>query len=370
MPAIVVIGGYGNAGRPIVELLLKHTDRPVVVAGRSLTRAEALVALLADPRVTAAQADATDPASLATLLGGAEALVVAAGTSAAWRVTAEAALEARCHQFDIQIGSAKNAGLRGLDGRAREAGVCLVTDCGFHPGVPAAMVRAAADDRPGLASAVVSSWIALDWAGLGAFSNSTVAEMVQEFSDYRYEALVDGRWIAPRGTRPVVFPPPVGRQRVAAMGLDEMRAVSEALPGLRETGFYVGGFPGVVNYGVIPLVYAGMKVAPTRAARPLGRLLDVGLRRFSRPPYATFLQLDGGEADQPVRPLMRLRHGDAYLLTAAPVVAAIRQVLADPRPGVHLQGMLVEPTAFFADLAAMGVEVWTESPSTPPDNRA
>jgi hypothetical protein len=31
---------------------------------------------------------------------------------------------------------------------------------------------------------------------------------------------------------------------------------------------------------------------------------------------------------------------------------------------VHLQGMLVEPTTFFADLAAMGVEVWAESSST------
>lgn len=371
MAGIVVIGGYGNAGRSIVELLLRHTDRPVVVAGRHLERAEALAAALADPRVTPARADATDPASLAPLLVGAEVLVVAAGTSAAWRVTAQAALDAGCHQLDLQIGSAKNAGLRALDGRAREAGVCIVTDCGFHPGVPAAMVRAAAANRPGLTTAVVSSWIALDWAGLGPFSDSTVAEMVAEFADYRYEALVDGRWVAPRGTRPVVFPPPVGRQRVAAMGLDEMRAVADALPGLREIGFYVGGFPTVVNYGVIPLVYAGMKVAPTRAARPLGRLLDVGLRRFSRPPYATFLQLEGGVAGQPVRPLMRLRHDDAYLLTAAPVVAAIRQVLARPRPGVHLQGMLVEPTTFFADLAAMGVEVWVQPASTePPSTRS
>lgn len=362
MGAIVVIGGYGNAGRRIVELLLRHTDRPVVVAGRTRARAEAFAAASADPRVTAALADATDPKSLSPLFDGAEALVVAAGTSATWRVTAEAALAARCHQFDIQIGSAKNVGLRGLDSRAREAGVCIVTDCGFHPGVPAAMVRAAALDRPDLIRAVASSWISVDWAGLGAFSDTTVAEMVQEFSDYRYEALVDGRWVAPRRTRPVVFPAPVGRQRVAAMGLDELNAVAATLPGLRDTGFYVGGFPAAVNYAIIPAVYAAMKVAPRRAARPCGRLLDAGLRRFARPPYANFLQLDGGGVDQSVRPLMRLRHDDAYLLTAAPVVAAIRQVLSHPQAGVHLQGMLVEPTEFFTDLAAMGVEVWAESP--------
>jgi saccharopine dehydrogenase (NAD+, L-lysine-forming) len=364
MGAIVVIGGYGNAGRPIVELLLRHTDRPVVIAGRNVRQAEAFATALANPRITAARADACDAGTLGPLLDGAEALVVAAGTSAAWHVSAEAALAAGCHQFDIQIGSAKNAGLISLDDRAREAGVCLVTDCGFHPGVPAAMVRAAAALRPGLARAVVSSWMAVDWAGLGAFSDSTVAEMLQEFSDYRYEALIDGRWTRPRGTRPVVFPPPVGRQHVAAMGLDEMRAVAEALPGLHETGFYVGGFPDIVNYGVIPLVFAGMRVSPRRARKPLGRLLNSGLRRFSRPPYAAILQLDGSEGAQPLRPLMRLRHDDAYLLTAASVVAAIRQVLADPRPGVHLQGMLVEPTAFFTDLGQMGVEAWTESAST------
>jgi saccharopine dehydrogenase (NAD+, L-lysine-forming) len=367
MGTVVVVGGYGNAGRPIVELLLRHTDRPIVVAGRDLARAEAWVSSLDDPRVGAARVDATDGASLGRVLDGAEALVVAAGTSDTWKVTAEASIAAGCHQLDIQIGSAKNAGLRGLDARARQGGVCIVTDCGFHPGVPAAMVRAVAGDRPGLAGAVVSSWIALDWGALGGFSDSTVAEMVREFADYRYEAFVDGRWVAPRGTRSVEFPAPVGRQRVAAMGLDEMRAVAGALPGLRETGFYVGGFPGVVSYALIPLVYAGMKVAPNRAALPLGRLLDAGLRTFRRPPYATFLQLDGGDVDEPARPLMRLRHDDAYLLTAAPVVAAMRQVLADPRPGVHLQGMLVEPTTFFADLAAMGVEVWAEPSSTESD---
>lgn len=356
---IVVIGGYGNAGRPIVELLLRHTDRQVVVAGRNLHRAEAFASSLSDRRVTAAQADATDSATLAPVLDGAEVVILAAGTSATWQVSAEAALAAGCHQLDIQIGSMKNDGLRGLDRRASEASVCIVTDCGFHPGVPAAMVRAVAAERPDVARALVSSWIGVDWSQLDAFADTTVAEMVQEFTDYRYEALVDGRWTRRKGSRLVDFPPPIGRRRVAAMGLDEMRAVAAALPGLRDTGFYVGGFPSFVNYGVIPIVYAGMKLAPTRLGQPLGRLLDGGLRRFSRPPYTTYLQLDGGEAGQPDRPLMRLHHDDAYLLTAAPVVATVRQLLAEPRPGVHLQGMLVAPAAFFADLAAMGIDVWT-----------
>jgi hypothetical protein len=55
---------------------------------------------------------------------------------------------------------------------------------------------------------------------------------------------------------------------------------------------------------------------------------------------------------------MRLTHTDAYLLTAAPVVAATKQVLDGAESGVHLQAMLVEPTVFFTDLQAMGVQLW------------
>ena len=343
----VVIGGYGNAGQVIVRLMLAHTECDVVVAGRSLAKAQAMVSQLDDPRLQAAQADATDAASLATVLKDADLLIVAAGTSATWRTTARASLDAGCHQLDIQIDSAKSAGLRDLDGLAKERGVCIVTDCGFHPGVPAAMIRA----HPELTSAVVSSWIGVDWAGLGAFSQSTVDEMLQEFSDYRYEAYVDGRWTRAKGMRTARFPAPIGAKKVAAMGLDELHELTDSRPELRETGFFVGGFPTLVNYAVIPLVYAGMRYVP-RARKPLGRLLDASLRRFSKPPFVTYLQLDSGS-----RTVMRLSHSDAYLLTAAPVVAAARQVLDGGPPGVHLQAMLVDPERFFTDLQAMGVAI-------------
>lgn len=359
MGQTVVVGGYGNAGRKIVQLLLEHTAEQVVVAGRDLSRAQRLVDTLGADRLHPRRVDVTRPTSLRAALDEAGALIVAAGTSADWRVSLESALDAGCHQLDIQIGSAKNTALRARDAQVRDAGVSVITDCGFHPGVPAAMVRLVAARLPNLTTAVVSSWIGINWRELSPFADSTVTEMVSEFADYRYEALVEGRWQAPRRTWAVVFPEPVGRQKVAAMGLDEMRAVAAEVSTLTDTGFYVGGFSTPVTYGVIPVVYAGMKLAPQLSARPMGHLLDWGLRRFSRPPYGTVLQLDAAAGGTPARPVLRLSHTDAYLLTAAPVVATVRQLLAGPtRPGVHLQGVYVDPPAFFADLAAMGVQLW------------
>ncbi len=152
------------------------------------------------------------------------------------------------------------------------------------------------------------------------------------------------------------------------MGLAEMHQLTRALPGLRETGFYVGGFNPVVDYAVIPLAMAGMRIAPERLGPPLGRLLHWGLIRFARPPYGTILQLDGNVAGQPSRTLMRISHPDAYFVTAAPTVAAALQILdgSARRPGAHTQAMLVETTRFFADQAAMGLTVeWLAGPGGP-----
>jgi len=261
--------------------------------------------------------------------------------------------------LDIQVSHTKTQRLLAMDAQARAAGVTIVTDGGFHPGVPAAMVRYADQHLGGLERALVASVIAVDWAALRPLADSTVAEMMEEFRDFAYEEYRSGRW-GSAGTQPTfTFPDPFGPRKAAAMGLAEMHQLTQAKPGLRETGFYVGGFNPVVDYAMIPLAMAGMRIAPDRLGPPLGRLLHWGLLRFTRPPYGTMLQLDGNAAGQPPRTLMRISHPDAYFVTAAPTVAAALQILDGTarRPGAHTQAMLVEPVRFFADQAAMGLTV-------------
>jgi saccharopine dehydrogenase (NAD+, L-lysine-forming) len=228
------------------------------------------------------------------------------------------------------------------------------------------MIRYADQRLGGLDRAVVASVIAVDWAGLRPLADSTVAEMMEEFRDFAYEEYRSGRW-GSAGRQPTfTFPAPFGPRKAAAMGLVEMHQLTRALPALRETGFYVGGFNPVVDYVVIPLAMAGMRIAPERLGPPLGRLLHWALVRFSRRPYGTILQLDGNLAGQPSRTLMRISHPDAYFVTAAPTVAAALQILNGTahRPGAHTQAMLVEPTRFFADQVDMGLTVeWLVDPS-------
>jgi saccharopine dehydrogenase (NAD+, L-lysine-forming) len=365
MSTVLVLGGYGNAGARICGLLLAHTDHAVLIGGRHPERARTVIDELcaADAswrsRVQTVRVDATDRASLDNAFHGVDLCIAAAGTSQTATTAVRAALASGTHYLDIQVGRAKADRVLALDAEARAAGVTVVTDGGFHPGVPAAMVRYADQQLGGIERARVASVIAVDWAALRPVADSTVAEMMEEFRDFAYEEYRAGRWETAGSLPSFSFPAPFGRRKAAAMGLAEMHQLTAALPDLRETGFYVGGFNPVVDYAIIPVAMAGMRIAPARLGPPLGRVLHWGLVRFRRPPYGTVLQLDGNAPGRRPTTLMRISHRDAYQVTAAPTVATSLQILDGSvrRPGVHTQAMLVEPTRFFADLAALGISV-------------
>ena len=362
MPEILILGGYGNAGRQIAELLLRHTSVNVIIAGRRADRAGALAAELnarhGAGRATARQLDAAQlrGADLATA-----GMVLAASSSTEHaRRVAEAAIEARIDYFDIQLSSPRKwEALRALAPRIERAGLCFITDGGYHPGVPAALVRYAAERIPEMGSAVVCALMRLPWRQY-EFSAEAVEEFVAEFQEFRPVCFSGGRWVESWTTsRKSDFGPPFGTAACQPMDMEEMRALPGRIPGLRETGFFVSGFDAITNNLTVPVVYVGLKVLP-RAAAALGRLFRYSLQTFARPPYGCVITLEArGKAAGKLR--LRLSHEDGYFFTAAPVVACVKQYLAGGarRPGLHCQGMLVEPAAFLADLGAMGIKVET-----------
>jgi len=133
------------------------------------------------------------------------------------------------------------------------------------------------------------------------------------------------------------------------------------LPSLRNTGFYVGGFDPVTNYGLIPLMMVGLRVLPWVSYATWGRLLCWCSRTFNRPPYGTCLHLDaqGTTAGEQVSLHLDLEHSDEYELTAIPMVATIEQMLDGTahRPGLHYMAHLPEPDRLLRDLAAMGIQI-------------
>ncbi len=374
-PVIVVLGGYGNTGRACARLLLGHSPANVVVAGRDGERAAVFAAELnashAGERATWIAADATRRESLSRAFEGATMVVAASSTTAHASAVAEAALEAGADYIDPQYSKAKLAALRRLAPKIEAAGLCFVTDGGFHPGLPAALIRFAAGRVEHLRRARVASVIQIDWTAL-ELSPATIQELVTEFMDYQSLHYRDRAWRSMgwvESLRPiwVEFGHGYGRRYTMPMFLEELRPLPEMIPSLEETGFFVGGFNPVVDFVLLPVGMAWMAVAGRRGAAAFGRLLLWGLKRFTPPPYGTLLQLEaeGIRAGQAHRIVVEVAHPDGYVITAAPMAACVLQMLdgSARRPGLHLQALLVEPRRFLDDMRTMGVEVVVRDPA-------
>lgn len=372
----LILGGYGATGSLIAKCLLEQTDVQLILAGRNPERAEALADVLngqyGSDRVSAMRVDAADPHDLRLAFDRADLVVVASSTAEYVETVARAVLEARIDYVDLQYSTAKIEALKAMQPQIEEAGCCFITEGGFHPGLPAALVRYAATHFDRLEKANVGSVIKVDWSGL-AFSPATVEEMVREFQDFQMVYYKDGGWFKTgwTETKKFDFGLEFGEQSCAAMLLEEMRALPDMIPSLQETGFFVGGFNWFVDYLILPIGLTALRIWPQKAVKPVGKLLLWGLNRFSKPPYRTILLLEasGWKDGQPTNMRVKAHHADGYVMTAVPVVACLLQYLdgAIDRPGLWLQANVVEPCRLLEDMERLGVAVETQAQGTSPD---
>jgi saccharopine dehydrogenase (NAD+, L-lysine-forming) len=366
MATILILGGYGLTGRKLAHHLLREPNVTLVLGGRRLDRAQALSSDLAarfpGARVSAVQADAASAASLKSALDGVDVLLVAAPTTQHTGTVIRTALAAGVDYLDVQFAAPKLAALRALAPEITRAGRCFITEAGFHPGLPAAMVRWAAAQLDHVDSARVACHLTLD--GELPWSEA-VDELTEAFCDYQAQTFQNGAWTSPKAydIRPVQFGPGIGERKCYSMFFEELRDLPAMFPTLRELGFYMAGSGWVVDWLITPLVFAGLKVAPRHGVRPLGRLLWWGMRTFAPPPPLTLLRIDAtGERDgRPASVCATIAHEDAYELTAVPVVACLRQYLdgSAREPGLWMMGHLAEPLRLFRDMEQLGLRIST-----------
>jgi saccharopine dehydrogenase-like NADP-dependent oxidoreductase len=356
---ILILGGYGSTGKLLARHLLEETQNRVVIAGRHLDMAQALVSELADERVTALQVDGADSVCLKQALRGVDFLLVAAPTTHHTKEIVEAALEARVDYLDVQFSDEKLRILRSHAEEIRRKELCFVTEAGYHPGLPSAMVRYAAAQMDCIESALTAGY--LNMGNMPPYTE-TVDELMECFIDYQAQVFKNGRWTKSGSydIRKFDFGEEIGRRDCYSMFFEELRDLPAMYPSLKEAGFYISS-SGWLSDTVSMLVMLGLKLAPRRGLRPMGKLMWWSMTKLSKPPYKVALMVEAKGLDNgtPVQVRARVEDEDGYELTAIPVVALLMQYDQVRRPGLHMLGHLAEPKRLFEDMQHMGVRVST-----------
>ena len=268
---ILILGGYGSTGKLLAKHLLQQTNHQIVLAGRSCVKADELAQKLNDPRVSTKRVDAADPNSLHEGLKDIDFLLVAAPTTHHTKTVIRAATDAGVDYLDVQLSDAKLAALRACENEFKKRNLCFVTEAGYHPGLPSAMVRYAASKLDTIESAMTAGYL-----NVGNLPyTEAVDELMECFIHYQAQVFKNGAWTKPTSwdMRKFNFGPAIGKRDCYSMFFEEMRSLPEMYPSLQNTGFYISGSNWLADLLITPIVMIGLKLFPRRGIRPLGKLM-------------------------------------------------------------------------------------------------
>lgn len=354
-PTLTVYGATGFTGRLVAAEAVRR-GLPVVLAGRRRHALEALADELGD-RSSVAVADATDPASLASLAARSAVLVSTVGPYARLgRPVVEAALAAGCHYLDVSGEVAFLEWVHEQTGRAAASGIALCPGFGFDgvPGdllavlaadeAPVRAVRVAYAVRHGRASAgTARSALGIARRGGAAWSDGRLVD----------EPVGAHRWRVP-------FPEPIGVRSALSIPAPEVVTVGRSTGAPTVRAYLVAAPASVLPPIARPLGAVTRAVARTPVWRGLERVVD----RLPAGPDEAARARTRATVLVAVRGAQALRHGcarsgDPYEATAAVAVGVAARLLADgpPRTGTLTPSQAVGTDAG-ALLEAMGATWW------------
>ncbi len=373
MSRILILGGTGYTGRLIAQYLLAQSNAEITIATRHPDKAQAYADSLNEQypghRAKAIYADASQPDSLRPAFADQTLVAVAAPTTAYTAEVIRTALDMGVDYLDVQLGAKKLALLQSSADEIERAGRCFITEAGFHPGLPSALVRYAASQLHPIESAITLGYLNM---GKDLPYSEAVDEVIESFKKYSGQVFQNGRWTSPRSfdVRTFHFGGDIGSKRCYAMFFEELGLLPDMLPSLRETGFYISEQHWMLDWVVMPIAWAWLKLAPN-AVRPIGKFLWWGMGTFHKPPYRVELQVQaaGLKDGRPATMQATVSHTDGYELTAIPVVATILQYLdgSAKKPGLWMMGHLVDPPRLMRDMEAMGITCTTRIEAAPGD---
>ena len=236
---VLIIGGYGNFGSYIARALAAEPGIRLLVAGRSLDKANRFVSQLraaAEPEPVALDISADITATLAATRP--DILIHTTGPfQTQGYAVAQACLRQRCHYIDLADARGFVAGIGRFDQEARQKGLLIVSGASSVPCLTAALID---DYRPRFASLQNIDYgiTAAQQTNRGLATLSAILSYVGK----PFTTLIDGRRARVYGWQGLhaVNYPRLGRRLFGCCDVPDLELFPERYAGLRTLRFAAG----------------------------------------------------------------------------------------------------------------------------------
>lgn len=247
MLRVAIIGGYGNFGAHVARSLASDPAIQLIIAGRSLARAEAFASALdaANPAEAGTYDLAGPPQALAALRPQLVINMVGPYNGQSYAV-AEAAIACGAHYCDIADAREFVTGIGALDDAARQAGVAVLAGASSVPGLTAAYLDEAARHMHTI-RAVEYGISGAEQSNAGA---GTVAAVLS-FVGQKFTTLQGGRMTPVTGWSGLrrVDLPGVGKRWFGRANAPDLDLFAARYPGLTEHSFWAGHAIAPLHFG-------------------------------------------------------------------------------------------------------------------------
>jgi saccharopine dehydrogenase (NAD+, L-lysine-forming) len=356
---ILVLGGYGAAGRAIVINLLKFTQSDITIAGRDINKCKDLASSLKKrfPKriIETTIADAHHKESLIDALQKIDLMIVATTTPDSISFIAEAALETDSDLMDIFIRGDVVEKIKQYEKEIIHLGRKFITQAGIHPGLIAPIIKYAKSQFDQYE--VANVFLVMD---LVVETPESMHEIIYEVMQANSLVLKEGKWIKAGYKNAITreFKSGFGSKSCYPLAMKELIPLQKELS-LKTAGAYAGGFNTFIDVFVFSLAFFIGLFSKKWSQKICGKLMFWSIHnKFSDPPKVEFqLEAKGIKNDQEKVYQLLTYSDDGYEFTALAVLACLFQYFDNTisNPGLYLMGNVVDEKRVVNHLQEMGV---------------
>lgn len=359
--SILVIGAYGMAGRALSRNVLQYLDARLIISGRNPEKLNAFSDILnsefPENKHITLILDATDRESLLGAMSTVDLAIITATLPDHVELIAECALQTDTHLMDIFVRNDITERVTGFDEEFRKQELVYFTQCGFHPGIIAPLIKYLCPYFDEYQTAKVV--MAMD----PVFEKpEAVQEIFFELIENNAMILENGSWrlATYKDSFSTNFSSHFGTKTCYPLLMQEVINLDKTL-GLKEVGVYAAGFSPFIDYFVFPFATILGKVSPGLAQRVGGWLMYVSSKKHigKKLRVELILVASGLKDGLPKNIDLKLTADDGYILTALPLITLIKQFTEMPNKpsGIQLMGDVIQENDLVKDLKESGIRI-------------